>query len=214
MNTGPGGLRLPATISGAGADQEEAIHNDWDTYDEAARFVEMELGLPPLTEPGYSPPTLELGDLEATGKDYSEKYLMFLGWFNYAQQEENKAACKVLQIDNEMKQIAAKMREGMRERSPKTTKAGEKKAPPAAEMDDRLRLDPRYLELGQQLQFNQHVRKLIESKRETYESSMKLLSRNIEIKRMEFEGTNRENAIRGQRGAPTGQPQRGMRNPG
>lgn len=213
MNIGQGGLRLPATIAGAGATQEAAIHNDWDTYNRAVEFVQMSIGLPPANEPDCDPPTLSLKDLEASGSDYSNKYLQLLSWFTYAQQKEIEAECQVIQLTNEMKQIAATMREGMRERSGRTTKGGEKKAPPAAEMEDKIRLDARYLELGQTLQFQEHVKKLVEAKRMKYESELKLMSRQVEIKRQEFENSNRENAIRGGRGAPSGEPPRGMRTP-
>lgn len=212
MNITQGGLQLPDVLSGIGASKEADIHSNWDTYSQAKNHVEMELGFPPPSEPNVAPPDITLDDLEASGKDYTDRYLALLHWFNYAQEKEADAECCVLQLENEMKQIAATMRETMRGRSSKVTRAGEKKAPPAAEMEDKIRMNDRYLELSTQLQSWTHVKKLVQVKRECFESKLKLMSRQVEIKRLDFEKTNRGSNLHGDRGLPnTDRPPRGMR---
>lgn len=212
MNIPQGGLQLPDMIASVGAAKEAAIHSNWDTYALAKDHVEMELGFPPPAEPQVSPPNITLQDLEANGKDYTDRYLALLHWFNYAQEKEAEAESWIIQFENEMKQIAATMREAMRERSGKTNRAGERKAPPAAEMEDKIRLNERYLELNTQLQYHTHVKKLVQAKREGFEAKLKLMSRQVEIKRLDYEKTNRGGNMQGDRGIPTtNRPPRGMR---
>lgn len=194
-------LRIPENLGGVGASTEQAIHQDWDTYSSVVRELEMKYGFPAPKEPDFNAPTLSVEDLtEAQGREYTEKYLHFTSWFNYTSQVVAYHQAKLLQLENEMKQIEAKMREGMRERSSRTTKGGEKKPPPLAEMADIIRLDPRYTELGQQRQWHEQVLYISRTNAAAYESSVKLISRQIEIKRMEFEQASRENNLNGRQG--------------
>lgn len=207
-----GGLRIPDTV-GVGTEAHEEIHETWSTYDQAKADVEMKFGMMPLKEPDFAPPTLTLKDLtESQGKDYTEKYLYVTGWYGYLGEVKARLSAQILELDNEMNQISSRMRESMRSRSTRTTRGGESKAPPAQEMEDKIRLDPRYTELGVKKQGIEQMRSMIASRIERHEYEIKLLSRQVEIKRTEWEHANRAGGINGQGGIPTGRAPRGLRN--
>lgn len=191
-----GGLRLPNVLAGIGANEEEEIHKSWDTYNDVKKYMEDTLGFMPPHEPQYPPPKLTIEDLtEAQGKDYTEKYLHFIGWFNYANQICASASAQILQYDNEIKIIEARMRENMRKQSTITTKGGKVKAPPVVEMSDTIRLDPRIIELTQVKQWQSQLLVRMTALREEFESGRGLLSRQIEIKKLEYGGAARENNL-------------------
>lgn len=201
------GLRLPSTIAGVGETAQEEIHTQWSTYEWAKEFLERQYGLVPPQEPNWAPPELTLKDLtESIGKDYTEKYMQITGWFGYLAEVKSRVNAQILELDNEMKQIEASMRENMRAMSSKTTKSGEPKAPPAQEMEDKIRLDPRYKELGVKKQGFEQMATMLTSRINKHEYEIKLMSRQVEIKRTEFDHASREGGISGNRGAPLRTP--------
>jgi hypothetical protein len=187
-----GGLHLPNVLAGISASEEAEIHKRWDTYDQVTKAME-DLGFMPAMEPQYAEPILTIEDLtESQGKDYTEKYLHFIGWFNYANQICASSEAHILQCDNEIKIIEARMRENLRKRSDKKTAKGESKPPPLAEMADTIRLDQRIIELTQVKQWHTQLFERVSAKREMFESGRALLSRQIEIKKLEYTGAGRE----------------------
>lgn len=190
-----GGLSLPTVLAGMSASEEAEIHKRWDTYNDVTEHMEN-LGFGPPREPSYLEPTLSVEDLtESQGKDYTEKYLHFIGWFNYANQICASATAQILQCDNEIKIIEARMRENMRKRTDRKTRSGEAKAPPIVEMADTIRLDPRIVELTQVKQWHTQLLERVSAKRMEFESGRALLSRQIEIKKLEYGGAARENNL-------------------
>jgi predicted RNA-binding protein with RPS1 domain len=202
-----GGLRLPVTIAGVGEKAQEEIHSKWSTYEYAKEFLERQYGMVPPQEPNWAPPVLTLKDLtESAGKDYTDKYMQLTGWYGYLSEVKSRVSAQVLELDNEMKQIEASMRENMRSHSTKKTKSGESKAPPLAEMEDKIRLDPRYIELGIKKQGFEQMEAMLTSRINKHEYEIKLMSRQVEIKRAEFDHNTRESSISGNRGAPLRTP--------
>lgn len=204
---GEGGLRLPDTIAGVGETEQAAIHDAWSTYEKIKETIEMEFGMLPIEEPAWSPPTLTLDDLtEKVGKDYTEKYLQVTAWYGYLGEVKARLSAQLLEIDNEMNHIEASMREKMRERSTKTTKGGERKAPPLAEMADKIQLNGRYSDLSVKKQGLEQMIVILTARIVRHEYEIKLLSRQVEIKRTEFDHAQREGGINGPRGAPLRTP--------
>lgn len=188
-----GSLRLPTTVVGLGAVGEAEIHSEWNTFDSVKHELEDNLGFRTPTEPPFEAPTLSVDDLtELHGKDYTEKYLQFMAWMNFSNQVVAYHAAKIIQFENETKHIEASMREGMRNGSSATKASGERKAPPLAEMADKIRLHPRVKDLGQSVQYHEQFLLIARANAFEYENSVKLLSRQIEIKKLEFESSNRE----------------------
>lgn len=204
---GEGGLRLPETLAGIGASEQEDIHLKWSTYEAIKNEIEMRYGMMPIQEPAWAPPTLTLEDLtEKVGKDYTEKYLQVTAWYGYLSEVKARISAQLLEIDNEMNHIESSMREKMRDRSTKTTKGGDRKAPPIAEMTDKIRLDTRYSDLSTRKQGFEQMKVIISARVDKHEYEIKLLSRQVEIKRTEFDHAQREGGISGQRGAPLRTP--------
>ena len=204
---------MPVTLAGVGESTQEEIHVQWSTYEQAKYALEQEYGMIPPQEPNWAPPVLTLKDLtESQGKDYTEKYMQLTAWYGYLSEVKSRVNAQVLELDNEMKQIEARMREGMRERSTKRTKAGESKAPPAQEMEDKIRLDPHYTELGVKKQGLEQMATMLTSRINKHEYEIKLMSRQVEIKRVELDHSNREGALHVQRGNTLRTPGEGSPN--
>lgn len=201
------GLRLPSTLAGVGETAQQEIHSRWSTYENAKHYIETVVGLKPPEEPKWAEPVLTLQGLtESTGKDYTEMYMQVTGWFGYLGDIKARVSAQILERDREMKFIEAKMREAMRDRSDRTTKTGDRKAPPAGEMDDKILLDARYSTLGIEKQGFEQVVSMLNARITKLEYEIKLISRQVEIKRTEFEHANREGGINGQRGVPLRTP--------
>lgn len=207
-----GGLRLPSTMAGVGESAGKEIHTEWSTYERAKRMLEEEYGMAPPQEPNWPAPDLTLDDLtKSVGKDYTEKYMQLTGWYGYLSEVKSRVVAQILELENEMRQIEATMRQNMRDRTTRTTAKGEAKAPPAQEMDDKIRLDPRYKELGIKKQGFEQVASMLTSRINKHEYEIKLMSRQVEIKRTEWEHAGREGGINGNRGAPLRTPSEGRR---
>lgn len=198
-----GGLRLPAGMDDVGATAEANIHKRWEFFDESKEYMENELGIPPPREPNFACPTLTAEDLtEPDAKRYTERYNEFLAWYNYLSEILARHESVALEHKAEMDDLSATLRESYRKNSKKVTRSGEAKPPPIAEMEDRIQVHPRYVELKQKNLKTSEIIGMLGRKVETLKSSLALLSRQVEIRRQNFEGNNRGSNIQGRGGLP------------
>ena len=93
--------------------------------------------------------------------------------------------------------IETRIRTNMRKNSLKKTRSGESKAPPAQEMEDAINADTRYLELKQKLLLQKQILKRLNARVETLDREIRLTSRQVEIRRQEFDNTGRSPTARG-----------------
>lgn len=205
-----GGLRLPAGMDDVGVTAEANIHKRWAYKDEVVEYVENELGIPPPKEPNYACPTLTASDLtNPDSKSYTERYSEFMAWYAYLSEILARHVAVSLEHRAEMDDISATLRESYRKNSSKKTRTGETKAPPAAEMEDKIQVHPRYVELKQASLRTSEIIEILGRKVENLKQSLALLSRQVEIRRQNFDGGNRGSNIQGRGGIPNS----GMRNP-
>lgn len=198
-----GGLRLPSGMDDVGATAEANIHKRWDYSTEVKAYLEDELGIPPPREPSFACPTLLAEDLtNPDSKTYTERYSEFLAWYNFLSETLARHVAVSLEHKAEMEDLSATLRESFRKNSKKTTRSGEAKAPPAAEMEDRIHTHPRYVELRQKNLKTSEVIEMLGRKVESLKSSLALLSRQVEIRRQNFDSGNRGSNIQGRGGMP------------
>lgn len=207
MNGVPhGGLRIEGTIAGIGASEAATINTEWNSYTDAIRYLEDQLGMAPLKEPEFPYPSLRVEDLTTTdNKAYTEAYMHRVAWFGFLSEQKAKHDAVRLELEAKMSMIETRIRQEMRKHSRKVTRAGETKAPPAQEMEDAINSDHHYIELKKKLVLHEQVLKLLNSRVETADREIRLTSRQVEIRRQDFDNASRGNAsIR----------QPGMRQPG
>lgn len=177
-----GGLHLPPDV-GLGQQAAAAIANEWDTIagvDERLR----QQGFHANPEPDVVCPIVTTEALVNPDiKEFTTTFAAQLRWYNYVTRLHADVRAQLLQVTNEMDDITAKRRAYFRE-------AGKKMN--AAEMEDRIRLDPRMHELTVlKQQLDQHRIKL-DAWSDTLERNLKTVSRQIENRKTESSGGNRE----------------------
>ena len=210
MNSPHGGLRVPSGMDDVGETEGGIIHQRWDHFDGVIKYIEDDLGIPPPKEPNFPCPTLTAEDLtEPDGKRYTERYNEFLAWYNYLSEVLARHSAKKLEHKAEMDDIEARLRESFRKNTSKTTRSGDKKPPSSAEMEDKIQTHPRYVELKQANLETSETIEILDGKVESLKQSLALLSRQVEIRRQNFDSGNRGSSIQGNRGLPAA----GMRTP-
>lgn len=207
MTDAHGGLRLDATVAGVGESEEEAIHNRWAVHPEVEDYLTNVLGLAPAKEPEYPCPELTVEQLTTPdSKVYTEVYAKVVGWLNFLREKKAEHEAYLLELEREMKDIETSTRETMRERSTSTTRGGTPKPPNAQLMTDTINRNPRYMELSRLELKHSAILKRLVARAESLENNRALLSRQIEIRKQDFES-------QGRGGPSVRSPPPGMRRP-
>jgi hypothetical protein len=182
-------LRIPVTI-GIGESARNKIVDTFNTVE----AVEEELhtqGIHERPKPAYECPEVSETDLTTVSYDqYSALYARLLGWYNYVQMPFAKVKSRVLEYENMLDRIAATIRTDLKATNRQFGKKSEKLS--ESEIKDAILLDPNHTMISLELQKYQQHRIQIEAFMEMVSHSMKVVSRQIEIKKIEFEGSNRD----------------------
>lgn len=204
-----GGLQLgDEVITGVGESEAAAIHQQWESYPEVLRYLEEKLALVTPAEPEFACPVLKVEDLTTSdSKAYTETYLQRVAWYSFYSERKAEHDAIVLEIDAEMMVIETRIRTGMRKASTRKTRGGDPKPPSEGEMEDAINTDTRYLELKQKQVVHRQILKRLNARVDTLDREIKLTSRQVEIRRQEFEAGGRSPGLRGQPPSP------GMRYP-
>ena len=179
-------LRLPRTLPlGAGEEQKNTIQQQWGT----AELVEMDIaqkGLKDKPQPLFDCPELDVNCLTGPdSKQYTESYVHLLAWFNYSSELLGKVQIRVLQYENMLDILSAQTRRQARD----MTEATGHKKPTAEELQDRLLQNPEYLAVLHELQRYKQAKIVLEKKVEGIERSLRVVSRQVEIRRLDLEQT-------------------------
>lgn len=208
MNEPHGGLRLQGAVAGVGESEAQEIHRNWAMYPAVQQYLTTQLALAMPPEPEFACPPLRAEDLTTNdNKAYTETYAQRVAWFGFYSERKSEHDAIVLEVEAEMSVIETRIRNHLRRNSKKVTATGDSKAPPAQAMEDAINSDNRYLELKQKLIFHKQILKRLNARVETLDREIRLTSRQVEIRRQEF-----DNAGRGNSGVR--QPGPGMRPPG
>jgi hypothetical protein len=181
-----GGLTVPKNV-GVSETEQQNIHGKWDTIENVENELAME-GFVPMGTPEFECPQVTEDALTTPdSKEYTTTYARQLAWFNYSSQVLARVTAHLLQIENEMDFIESKLRKQFREvRRPKESGKGFDKMS-AEEMKDEIRLDPRYSELTLQAQVFKQKKTELSVFVEGIERGLKVISRQVEIRKMEIE---------------------------
>lgn len=176
-----GGLSLPTNI-GVGETEQSKIHSTWDTVDKVEGELAME-GFIPMMTPEFECPQVTEEELTTEdSKSYTQTFARQFAWFNYSSQVLARVTVRLLQIENEQAIIESRMRVGFKERM-------RNGAPKMSEKDiqDQINLDPRYQELMLQAQNYKQKKTVLSAFAEGIERGLKVISRQVEIRKGEIE---------------------------
>ena len=176
-----GGLHLPKDI-GLSTDVTQTIENRWNTIgavDDRLRSWGMHVNdLPNIECPVVTTEALVTTDI----KEYTTIFSAQLRWYNYVTRLLAEVRAIILQVDNEMGDIAAAKRTHFR-----SLGEGKKKSErmSAQEMEDHILQDPYYRQLKLQHQELEQQRMKIDAWGDSLDRNLKTVSRQIENRKSE-----------------------------
>lgn len=160
-------------------EREPKTGNPWDTYDGVKKGVE-DMGFAPRVEPEYPCPELTADKLTTPdSRSYTETYSELLAWWGFSAERLANIKAELLQVKNEMDWIASSIRQEMR------SVTGKK--PPAADIDDAIKVDEKHTTLKIQEQALTQYKDMLSIRVEGIEKSLKVISRQVEIRRLDHE---------------------------
>jgi hypothetical protein len=173
------GLKLPTNL---GAPERtpvnKKIRERWDTFDE----VEAELqakGFTDCPRPNSEFPNLTPKELvETPNKEYTALHGTYLEWFRYTAEDFSRLRARILQVKNEMEDIELDIKRDMR------SQPGTKK-PTEEELNIAVGLHTRYRELKVLLQRADQAKMLLETKVDYLERSLRVISRQVELRKID-----------------------------
>lgn len=187
-----GGLRIPGPL---GISQQQHVHDYWRTYDQAEQKLK-DAGLPVLEKPRFAYPGSVTPE-QLTTKDnhaYSSLYAEHLGWYNYTAEIVSGIRAMLLQIKNEMEDLEVELRSRYKRQNkdlPSKEKHTEK------DIDDLIHLDERHKKLAHAQQEYEQSRLLFEAKLDAMSRNLRVVSRQVEIRRGELDAERLGNGLPG-----------------
>lgn len=183
-----GSLRLPDEV-GVSAAEAAAVANRWNTIGRVNDRLAA-AGMTPNVVPEAQYITVTVEQL-MTGNinDFTALYHSQLRWYGYANRLLADIRATLLQVDNEMKDISLLKRKFYREFNESKEK---KDRVSKDDIDIFIESDAQYRDLKVEEQDLTQMRMKVEAWVEELESSMKAVSRQIENRRGETVGGNRE----------------------
>lgn len=174
--------QLPvAVISDA---EEELAHNEWNTIERVqARLKAWGITVPDQP-PNFAIPEVTTTLVDSDNQEYLKTNAQYLAWLNFITPHIALTKGIILQIQNEKKHIEALYRQNAREAD---KRLGRGKKTPKEEIDDSIMLDPRYIALTRQEQELIQERDGLESKETALERTMRVISRHVEVKKLDAE---------------------------
>jgi hypothetical protein len=172
--------------AGLGQQDQAAIHNKWDTIDEA-EFDLARMGFFSMEKPDFAAPELNAELYQklssADGNTITFEHTRWSAWYSYSHSKLGYFSGVQKQIENEMKEILVRTK---REIIKRANTAAEKK-PTKDDIEHEALIDDRYMQLKRDLQKVEQVIDLLDSHRLKYSAGVKLTSRAVTVRGQEIE---------------------------
>ena len=201
MNDGVGGLTTPDVV-GPSASQEEDIHELWSTFEEIELMM-TKSGFDVINKPQVSCPEITAELLTTSNTNlYTEAYAAIQAWYNYAYHTMSRLDAKLIEVDNERGDIDRSLRE--QAQGTKITGAnGKLRQMKAEEVKTMIASNPRVRELTLENQRLNQQKMLLDGHLKKLGRDLKLMSRQIEIRKEDKDGWRGGNNM-GARATPPG----------
>lgn len=185
-----GGLSLPSVLGISPAEETAATHR-WNTLERVVDTLNN-WGFDEATSPKVECPVItpELL-LTPDPKQYTAMFTSFLHWFNYANKIKARVVAELLQLENEMEDIAAETRKRLRRENEARPKKDQLNT---QSIEDEIYTNLRYRELKIRAQEMEQMKTEMNARCEELERSLRVISRNIEMRKEEMgDGRQAEN---------------------
>lgn len=190
-----GGLQLPVDV-GVSESAARAVENAWSTIQRVeARMCAK--GLDDNPEPTVECPVVTAEALLTPDvKEFTTIFAAQLRWYNYVVVLLGDVRAILLEVENAMEDIASTKRLAFKEVNKRVGKKSEDWMS-EKEMTDHIFQDPHYKELNKQKQLLDQERIKLDAKSDTLERNLKTVSRQIENRKAESSGGQREGNLPG-----------------
>lgn len=186
-----GGFQAPGTL-GIGVSDLEAISNKFQTESEVEAELVM-LGIPEVKKPEHELPEITAASLTTTNsQEYTTMYAQQLAWANYLGPILAKVTSNLAQAENQMKLIKAKIEETASARNKLLQKQDRLKE---SEIENSVLNDVIYQEAMLEAQKYKQLKLRLEAAHEIAGRNLRIISRQVEIRRQEIDGALLEGGI-------------------
>lgn len=168
---------------GAGQTAAENIRSRFSTVAEVTQNLMETMGYVPQTTPQFACPMLTAEMMTTVDwNSYSVNYVTFKVWWDFYREKLAEVTNMVLQHKNMLTMIEVRTKKAVREIAEAT---GEKLT--VERLKDRVLENAEYQDVMLELQRWQHAKELVEAKFESLDKSMFMISRQVEIRRVDIE---------------------------
>lgn len=173
-------LNLPNDI-GIGQTEAYEIRTAWATMQQVQSRLATKGIVLSETPPPFPLPEVTTTLMSEDSQEYLRVNAQYLAWLNFIL--PNLAYIKgcILELQNEKTHIEASYKEQQRIAGQGSKKIGKE------EIQDRITLDPRYIELTQAEQECLQEKYFLDAKIEVLERTLRVISRHIEVKKIDME---------------------------
>jgi len=187
-----GGLTLPKHLSVPDS-VVVSTQERWNTIDKVEEGIRT-WNLPHLHEPTVECPVLTADMLQtADPKEYSRKFADMRIWYDYSSRLSAKIRANLLQERNRLEDLEAQLRIKFRNSNQGKTKRDDRMT--AEEIADRVTIDDNVRAARQEVQLWEQHHIQVTAITEGLERSLKLMSRQIELRREEIDTAAREQGM-------------------
>lgn len=185
-----GGLSIPGGVGLSTGEVQEILTRFATLSDVEENLAKM--GFPAQREqPNFPLPEITVSVLTKYNNDqYSEVYAQLLAWFNYLVPIHADAKAALLQAQNQLDLVEASTQERLVEQNKNKTK-GEGRLT-EAEIKNKVLCDPTYQTALLEVQTRKQAFIKLDAYWDIADRGLKVISRQIEVKKIEFGGSNRE----------------------
>lgn len=156
----------------------------WEGTHDEAEFEVHHMGFPRIQRPNYTCPTLDPKALSQMNLvQYAETHLRYVGWMNYAENNLAYVKSMLVGVKRQMEELSNRLKVTYA-----TTKNPSTGRP--FSVDDRKLLadsNPRYVELLRERTKLESMKELSESQFSALEKTAAVISRHIELRKMDIE---------------------------
>jgi len=186
-----GGLQIPQGLGVEGTKLAE-LKNTFTTNVEVEQYL-RQLGIHDQMQPNFELPMVTVEVLTTTNSsEYTSLYARQLAWYNYLTPLLANVTVRLLQAKNILDVVEAEIKEGISKEN-KILPKGDKMT--VSEINTKVTIHPSYQDALLEVQKMTQYKARINAMAEVAERNMTVISRQVEIRRQEIEGNQREGGI-------------------
>ncbi len=181
----PGGLRLEG-VPVLSVNTKERLKRGLEILADIQEQVYL-MGIPEYPKPKHTPEAIADVDLSAMSNRELEQLLsQYTAWTAYIGTKLAEAEVAVKAADAAMKAVVASLKASLL-----------KDGTPKAEIDAKVRTSPQFIEYDLEYLKLYAMREILDAHNRAYSKSAQAVSRNIELRKLEYEQEQRQNNVSG-----------------